>query len=463
MAISDSGGVDFSGDFFDHVLRNHFLPEVADGLNHDYVLLDRFSSLKDKSMVQGKFVQHPVHDGRNPDGVGAVGIAGKLPTPAAQSYNEYQYPIRSMYGRIKFTGLVADSSASDIDSWLRAVDSELTGNRDDLARNENRMLHNNGSGIVGEITAADEADSATQTISFYTDLEGQATMDSAAMDTTHFLEVGGRYSFYSDADDDLIQVNAGAGDFAETLASKTATTATFDTVIDLVNDGAGPFYLVKANENSIPNTAAGLASSSFAREPMGLSGIISDGNLPVTGGASNGMVYHESGLTAASFQNIAVSGQLFNQAQLLANSSVKRPLTEALIQKGLSTVEKAFQGKISIFISSFGIRDAFADLMLTYRRHVNRMELRAGFSTVAYGDIPFIPDRDAFPNRLMGVDEGDLRQHCMGSTDYRFIDEDGSIYHRLPDEHAFQASVYRRWTFGSMCRGRHLVITDLDE
>ena len=40
------------------------------------------------------------------------------------------------------------ASASDIDSWLRAVDSELTGNRDDLSRSENRILHGFGSGTL---------------------------------------------------------------------------------------------------------------------------------------------------------------------------------------------------------------------------------------------------------------------------------------------------------------------------
>ncbi|MEE8466882.1 MAG: phage major capsid protein, partial [Planctomycetota bacterium] len=437
MAITDAGGVDFSGDFYDHVLRNHFLPEVADGLNHDYILLERFASLKDKSMVQGKNVQHPVHEGRNPNGVGAVGVSGKLPTPAAQSYDEYQYPIRSQYGRIKFTGLAADSSASDIDSWLRAVDSELTGNRDDLSRSENRILHGFGSGIYGEITEADEANLAEQTVSFPAALEGSATMDTSAMDPTHFIEVGGLYSIYASADDDLVAGSVSTTQFAFEITAKTATTVTFSEIMDLVNDGDGPFFIVKANETVVPNTAAGLNSTSFAREAMGISGIVSDGNLPVTDGGDSQVYNATDNLTAASFQNVAVTAGTYNAAQILDNSSVRRPLTEALIQKGLSTVEKAFQGKIDCFISSFGIRDAFADLMLTYRRHVNKTELRAGFTTVAYGDIPIIPDRDAYPNRLIGLDEGDLRQHCLGSTDYRFIDEDGSIYHRLQDEHAF--------------------------
>ena len=466
MAISDAGtGVDYSGDFYNYVLRNHFLPEVADGLNHDYVLLDRFARLKDKSMVQGKFVQHPIHDGRNMSGVGAVGVSGKLPTPGAQSYNEYKYPIRSVYGRFKFTGLVADASATDIDSWLRAVESELTGLRDDLARNENRMLWGNGSGIMGEISTADANtanDGATVTVSFYTGYEGSATMDSSAVDTTQWNEVGDRIALWADGDDHLV-VTAG-GSYSAVVTAKTATTITVDDAFAAKTDAQGPFYIVKANETLSADLSGSAISPNlgFANEPMGINGFLTDADFENTSGGLN-TVINDSGLTAGAFQGVPVSGNDYHKAQVLSNSSVRRPLTESLIQKGLSQVEKKLRGRVDAFCCSYGIRDAFADLMLTYRRHVNRMELRAGFSTVAYGDIPFIPDRDAQPNRLVGLDESDIRQHCMGSTDYRFIDEDGSIYHRMEDEHAFQAALYRRYTFGGFARARHLLIIDLDE
>lgn len=442
MAIADGTGVAYSGDFYDHVLRNHFLPEVADGLNHDYVLLERMSNLKDKSMVQGKFIQHPIHTGRNVTGLGAVGIGGKLPTPGNQQYDEYQYPIRSFYGRIKFTGLVADSSSSDIDSWLRAVDSEMTGIRDDLARQENRMLFNDGSGILGLITDADGASSATQTVSFWTGIEGSGSFDTAAKDTTHFLEVGMRVAIINDSGGPSPTIEG-----IRTVQSKTATQVVFDSLIDLT--ASTNWYIVLCNDG----TTTSLVDTGFQREPMGLGGIMSDADLTES--------YHES---LVGFQNVEVAnGGDWNSATVLANSGVRRPLTESLIQKGLSEVEKKLMGRTSAFICSYGVRDAFADLLLTYRRHVNKTELKAGFSTVAYNDIAMIPDRDMWPNVLWGIDEGDVRQHCMGASDYRFIDEDGSIYHRLPDEHAFQAAMYRRWTHGVMARGRQLVITDLDE
>jgi hypothetical protein len=232
-----------------------------------------------------------------------------------------------------------------------------------------------------------------------------------------------------------------------TVSSKTATTVTFDSTIDLT--AATAWYIVLANDA----TTTSLVDTGFQREPMGLGGIMSDADLTES--------YHES---LVGFQNVTVAaGGDWNSATVLANSGVRRPLTESLIQKGLSEVEKKLMGRTSAFICSYGVRDAFADLLLTYRRHVNKTELKAGFSTVAYNDIAMIPDRDMWPNVLWGIDESDVRQHCMGASDYRFIDEDGSIYHRLPDEHAFQAAMYRRWTHGVMARGRQLVITDLDE
>lgn len=440
MAITDSGvGLGFDGDFFDHVLRNHYLPEVADALNHDYFLLERFGRLKDKSMVQGKFVQHPIHNGRNASGVGAVGIRGKLPTPTQQGYTEYQYPIRSLYGRILFTGLVTDASKTDIDSWLRAVDSEMTGIRDDLARQENRICQGNGSGIISQTPTADGAASATQTMRFPPNLEGRATMDETAMDTTHFFEVDMRIAVINATTEVILDV--------VTVVSKTATTVTFNTSV--TTTGGDDFFYVTGNDDALTSTQ--LEGTGYQREPMGISGIVSDSD---TG------AYHESSITG--FQNVA-STEDFNQAIVLDNSSVRRPLTEALVQKMVSEVEKKLKGNPTLMVGSYGIRDAFADLLLTYRRHVNRMELRSGFNTVSYNEVPLVPDRDAYPNRLQFLDESDIRQHVLGSADYRFIDEDGSIYHRLQDEHAFQSTLYRRWTFGAMARGRHGTIVDLDE
>ena len=69
------GDLNRSIDFYTKVLRDHFLPEVADGINHDYVLLKRFESMADSSMVQGKNVVHPVHYKRNVTSVGAVGYS----------------------------------------------------------------------------------------------------------------------------------------------------------------------------------------------------------------------------------------------------------------------------------------------------------------------------------------------------------------------------------------------------
>lgn len=447
MAITDAGaGLSYgAGAFYTYVLRNHYLPEVADGLNHDYVTLSRAEQWQTTDFVQGKNVQHPIHTGRNPTGTGAVGYSstgarGKLPTPKAQQYNEYQYPVRHHYARILFDGISDDASATDIDSWLRARESEIEGIRDDLSRQENRMIHNDGSGILA-VCVNPGATSATLAIN------NQIPSASSRPDftPTQFIQVGGRYA--------LVNLSSLPATTVTDVLDVTAKTTTTITYTAISAPAAGTYAIVTANEGS-PGSPPGIQSTGMHREPVGLQAICSDQNLAAT--------YFEAALNGT-FQGLTVTNNPFNQATISSNGGVLRALTEALLQGMWSAQEKRFQAKITAIIGSFGVRDSFADLLLTYRRQVNKMSLQGGFDTVEYNGVPFIADRDAYSNGLMLLDETDLRQHCMGSKQYRFIDDDGSIYHRLQDEHAFQAALYRRWTHGVFNRGRQAQITDIAE
>lgn len=450
MAITDSGLglLNGAGNFYDYVLRNHFLPEVADGINHDYVLLKRFEAMADSSMVEGKNVVHPVHTGRNVTGVGAVGYStagarGKLPDPKAQQYNQYQYPIRHVYGRVLIDAIAQDASQTDIDSWLRALESEMAGLRDDLAREENRMLHNDGSGVLGYTASFGDT---TSTVVLSDLVESPTTM--TGMDASYWFDVGGRYA--------AIVASSGAIAKEVVITSKTASTITYAAS----TASAVKHYFVKANTGT-NGSLTSVESTGLGREPMGIGGIFSDADVQGTT-ALPGAYSGESAL-ANTFQGIASSGNVFNQCTVLANGAVNRTLTEAVLQNAWSRAEKALQAKISAIISSFGVRDAFADLLLTYRRQVNKMELAGGFTTVEYNGVPFIADRDTYPNRAYLMDESEFRQHCMGSKQYRFRDEQGTIYLSLPDEHAFQVTLYRRFTYGVMARARQTLLTDLIE
>ncbi len=451
MAITDSGlGLLYgAGGFYTSVLRDHFLPEVADGINHDYVLLKRFEALADSSMVEGNsFVKHPVHTGRNVTAVGAVGYSsagarGKLPDPLAQQYAQYSYPIRSVYARILVDALADDASQTDVDSWLRARESELAGVRDDLAREEQRMLHNDGSGILGETTSFGDTSS---TIILNQQIESPAT--ATGMDPTYWFDVNGRY---------LAFLKSNIATLKEVIVTaKTTTTITYGAA----GADAAAYVFVKANTGTTASPTAA-QSSGLAREPMGIAGIFSDANT------QNGAItipgsYFESSL-ANTFQGITITGNTFNQANVLANGGVARILTEAVMQQGWSRTDKVLQGKISCGITSFGVRDAFADQLLTYRRQVNTMALGAGFTALEYNGKPIIADRDCYPNRMYLMDESEFRQHIMGSGKYRFRDEQGSIFLSLPDEHAYQITLFRRWTYGVMARARQTIITDLIE
>ena len=150
MAIEDVQGLDLGSetggatDFLSHILREHFLPDVADCLNHDYVLLERWAGKKTHRNVQGTNVRYPAHIGRNYEGFGAIGEDGFLPDPGSPEWDTYRFTLRRITHRQLFSLFSETASKGEIDAWLEAQAAVFADARDTLARQENRMLHNDG-------------------------------------------------------------------------------------------------------------------------------------------------------------------------------------------------------------------------------------------------------------------------------------------------------------------------------
>lgn len=438
--------------FYEHILREHFLQEVADALNHDYVLKERWQSRKTVEGVRGTNIRYPAKTGRNVPGFGAMGESGFLPDPDAAQYDTYRFTQRRVYHRILFSGMAEAFSEGEVDSWLEARASEFADARDNLDRQENRMLWNNGTGILATLTGADgtpdtvfgDGTGPGGTIQLNSTIDAATT--SPGMPVTNFVEPRQRHAF----------IDAGTGliDAVATVLSKTDTTITYTASVDLT--GGVDYHLVVANRTDVDTGGGGVDSTGYQREPMGIEGIASAGNVPA---------YWETDTPdlSSSFQGIDATANDFNQAVVLDNGGVNRPLTERLLQSAFTAAWKKLQGRPSAILGSYEIRDTFADYMLVYRRQVNKMSLAAGFDTVSYNGVPFVPDRDAYPNRVYLPDEDDVAEFVTGSGDYSFIDEDGAIVQRTLDQHKFQATLYRFYNWGSFVRGRQTKILDLEE
>lgn len=433
---TSSGGVTYgTGDFYNYVLNNLFLPSMADTVIFPNALLKRLP--RDSTRVEGKNVVYPIHTA-SANGVVALGADGFLPEADSESYDQYSFGVRHIYVRMKFDGITYDASRTQLASWLKIVESEAKAKALNMARQRQRMYHNDGSGVLCEVVSHAAGPPHVLTVRVNQGIESPGTCTSVP---TQHIAVGQNLCVYD--------IAATAVRFCGTVASKTNTTITFSQTGDLVDGTAPATPDVVCTIPSLPSALSdiGVEEMGYQNEPMGLAGLLSDTNPD-----------HDT-----NFQGIDAdaAGNDWHQANILANGAVLRPLTLKLMDLGWTTNIEVGDAVPTVIWSSFGLVREYADLLIADRRFQGTTTFDGGYDAVPYNGVPVLADRDMWKNRLAMVDETDLR--CYVMTEPSWMDMDGSIYARITDKDAYQATMYCRETLGCELRDHHTLITDIQE
>ena len=447
MAISDSNGVEFasSDPFYDYILNDIFLPAVADTVITPNTLLERLP--RDKERVEGKNVVFPVHVGRN-IGVNAIAAGGDLPDPGQQDYDQYSFGIKHIYGRVKFDGVSADASRTQMAAWLKAIESEVRGLGIDMSRYKQRASHLNGTGVLAK-TAAHGSGAVTTLALEPPTLWPEATA-GAAPDINHakYLKVGMRIAFVSDTSANSQTQYAMAADSIRTITGITRTAGSEAITFaswDPVNDGNNWNIVLAGNADA----GFTLADTAFENDPMGIAGIVDDGNPG----------------RATSFQGINATDAAndWHRSTVLTAGSA-RALTIALMDEAFTTAMETGDAAPTALVTSFGVARKYAALLLSERRYNTSggaMDLDGGYTALDYNGVPVIADRDCLNNRIYFLHEPDLRMYVL--SDPQWMNKDGSIYHRLENKDAYQATMYCRETMGTDVRDKHVLLAAIDE
>lgn len=438
VGIATSTGVQASSgeDFYDNVLNNMYLPAVADTVINPNELLRLLP--RDKTRVQGKNIVYPVHIGRNLGG-NAIAENGNLPDPFDQQYSQYAFPVKHLYQRILFSGISMDASRSDVASWLRVVESEVTGAARDMARRRNRIFNNDGSGRLAQVSATPTTVSVTLKIN--DGIEQASGVTTASFPPTTFIAAGMRLA---------VLTNSGGSAVAVTVSSVTNNT------VIVVSDHSGMVADDWIVEISRTGTVA-TADSGYQNEPMGIAGIFSDAD-PIDG-------------TTGGFQGVDsdAAANDWHRATIVNNSGTLRSLTERLMQQAFSDAIRIGEANVDCIFGSFGMINTYIDLLLGgggtgsgARRFVSDAnEGTGGLGTVNFNGIPMIADRDCYASRFYFIDKSNLRVYVM--ADPQWMNFDGSVYHRLADKDAYQATLYCRETLGVDVRDKCVLLTDITE
>jgi hypothetical protein len=434
---SSTGGITYgSGDFYTYILNDLFLPTMADTVIYPNALLKRLP--RDSTRVEGKNVVFPIHTDDSL-GVAALGGDGLLPEAGTEAYLRYSFGVKHLYVRMKFDGITMDATRTQLASWLKVVESEAKGKANILARQRQRMYHNDGSGRYAEIAAGGGVGAAISAAASYNvvipqDIESASTCTSTA---TRFLKLGQIVAIVS-ADGATIR---GTG----IIDVITATTIEFSSVNAQTGNVTAGDYVVSASQSGVTVAAKDIG---WRNEPMGLAGILQDSDL-----------YSGSG-APLDFQGID-GANTWHRANVLSNGGVLRPLTLSLMDQAWTRSIEIGDAVPTVVWASFPLVRAYADLLIADRRFVGTRTFDGGYDALDYNGVPLLADRDMYNNRLYMPDETDMRMYVM--SDPTWMNFDGSIYHRLTDKDAYQATMYCRETMGVDTRDRHTIVTDIAE
>jgi len=354
------------------------------------------------STVGGRYVVFPLRVRRN-QGIGYRAEDGTLPAAGKQGYVRVNVGLKYGYGRIHLTGQVMELAESNFQAFASAMDREMTGLKNDIAKDSARIFYGSGNGAVATCTGAN-------------------TGATVPCTNTQHIQVGMVLDSYTGSTLD------NTGLVVASVVKDTSITFTGTPGTALANND----ILVRTgNYNLEPNGLASLVGTAalFGVDPAG----VTSNDSPEWKSVVN------------------------------ANGGSNRSLTEALMIKVTDDV-RVNGGKTSLILTSLGVRRAYFNLLTQQRRYVSTKEYTGGITGLAFSngrDIPVVEDVDAPPNKMWMLDESTFKVYR--DKDWHWLDNDGNIWKWVTNSDAFEAVLRQYWELATDRRNANGLLSDLTE
>lgn len=318
------------------------------------------------------------------------------------------------------------ATRTNLGSFVRAVDDEVTRGTRDMKKAFNRQLLSDGVDALAYWTTADNA-----TPVVVDDNQGNAFVHLGFGATTVDLwTISGATA--TNRGDSIVM----------TLTTEDTSTpgwnATFTGVVAGSADGD-----VVVLEDSI--------QSNISYSMMGIDGIISASNPRLN-------------LSSTGLHGLPVASNAWWAAQEFANGGTNRALTLALMQKPLSQIAVRSdyeESDVKFLLGNVFIRDKYEQLLIADKRHVNVMDLDGGFSGLEYSGRPFVVDTQCKRNVIYYVVPDTMK--IFRNQDFSFMDMDGKIWHRRENKDSYFATMFHYGDLACLTRNGNGVLRDLIE
>lgn len=399
----------------DAALKEVYLPNIHDQLESEVKTLRRVEKTSENvtnDSVGGKYVRFATRMKRN-HGIGARLENEALPIPRTQQYADGQVRLTNQYGAIELTGQVFELATSSSQAFASILDQEVNGITEGLAKDLNRQVYGQPSGVLATSNAAGT----------------NATLVTTNADVL-WLEIG---MFV---------------DIWDTSAAGLMT--------------GGPFEITNIQRDT---PSSGVATVTYT----GVSGAATaSGDTMHRNGSRN---KEQEGFNSI----VATSGTIYNinpTTYPLWTSEVDSPGSQSITEgRMIAMVDRITDrgGKTSVIFTAKGVRRAYFALLQQQRQFVNTQKFEGGFTGLAFttdeGDIPLVSDTDCPSGTMWFINEKVLKLFHAGNWDW--MNRDGSRWRLVTDANgdydAYRARLYRYLQLGTTQRNSHGVIKQIIE
>jgi hypothetical protein len=408
------------------VLKVRYLGQLRKTLNHATVLLSKMEKKVQK--VSGKNFTIALHIGRtNSAGIGLPEY-GTLPVADRQEYADCIVPNKYVYSTIEVSGQSVAAARDSVGSFVEALESEVDGVQRDTKRVMNRIMHGDGTDVLGTLAAG----IAGASTGFVDDGQGNA-----------FNHLPNK-RIQVDIVDFTNPTNIKATGVWALIGAKDAVLGRH--AINFYASATGAAQNVTAADNDlivpVGNVVAGVSQT-----PMGIAGIISDVDPP--GGP---------------LQGLSVATRPWWQAQVFGNGGTLRALDLSDLQEVIDTIgtnTDYSESDISMMMCNYPVRRAYFRLMVGERRQVNTMKLDGGWTALDYNGMPFVVDSQCKRNRIYFIVLDTLG--LLRTSDFDWMDKDGSYLYRVSNKDAYAATLFHYGNLACYNRNGNGLLTDILE
>lgn len=352
--------------------------------------------------VGGKYVTFPVKVRRNA-GIGYRNEMEALPAAGQQGFNNVRVGLKYGYGRVRLSGQTFKLVNKNFQAFSSAMDLEMTGLKNDLAKDTSRIWYGDGTGTVAKVPAS------------------TATVNTCVVSSAQYLQLGMQVDIGTAAQ--LLAATAPATNRQITAIS--GTTVTFD--------GAAV---------SLSATSLIVRTGNYLREPNGLGSIVTN----------SGALFNIDPATEPSWAAIVD-----------ANGGTNRALSEGLMITDTDNT-RVNGGKTSLILMSLGVRRAYFNLLTQQRRYTNTTEFAGGLKGLAFNngtEIPCIEDVDMTPNTMYGLEEDVFK--IYQEADWDWMDQEGQVWKWVVGFDAYEAVLEKYFEVGINRRNANFKLTDITE